>query len=80
MCYFKLALSAVTRKLADLRDKIIAKINKKFREFKSDFTTEINGQITNEVNEAIGARTTGIDCCSIATACQKFSKADDGAS
>ena len=38
-------MSAVTRKLADLRDKIIAKIDKKFSEFKSNFTTEINGQM-----------------------------------
>ena len=52
---FKLVMSAVNRKLADLKDKLLAKINEKFREFKC-VTTEINDQIKNEVNEAIGAK------------------------
>ena len=48
-------MPAVTRKMADLKDKILAKIDKKFREFKSDFITKIKDQIKNEVSEGIGA-------------------------
>lgn len=38
-------MPAVTRKTADLKDETLAKIVEKFREFKFDFTTEINDQI-----------------------------------
>ena len=48
-------MPAVTRKMADLKDEILVKIDKKFCEFKPDFITEIKGQIKNEVSEAIGA-------------------------
>ena len=48
-------MPAVTRKMADLKDEILAKIDEKFREFKCDFITEIKDQIKNEVSEAIGA-------------------------
>ena len=48
-------MPAVTRKMADLKDEILVKIDKKICEFKPDFITEIKGQIKNEVSEAIGA-------------------------
>ena len=48
-------MPAVTRKMAALKDEILAKIDEKFREFKSDFITEIKDQIKNEVSETIGA-------------------------
>ena len=48
-------MPAVTRKMADLKDGILLKIDKKFREFKYDSITEIKDQIKNEVTEAIGA-------------------------
>ena len=47
-------MPAVTRKMADLKDEILAKIDEKFREFKSDFVTKIKDQIENDVSEAIG--------------------------
>ena len=47
-------MPAVTRKLADLKNDILAKIDEKFREFKSDFINETKDQIKNEVSEAIG--------------------------
>ena len=47
-------MPAVTRKMADLENEIIAKIDEKFREFNSDFINEIKDQIKNEVSEAIG--------------------------
>ena len=40
-------MPAVTRKMADLKDDILAKIDEKFCEFKSDFITEIKDQIKN---------------------------------
>ena len=48
-------MPAVTRKTTDLKDKILAKTDEKFREFKCDFITDIKDQIKNEVNETIGA-------------------------
>ena len=48
-------MPAVTRKMDDLKVEILAKIDEQFREFKSDFITEIKDQIKNEVSEATGA-------------------------
>ena len=47
-------MPVVTRKIADLRNEILAKIDEKFREFKSNFINEIKDQIKNEVGKAIG--------------------------
>ena len=47
-------MPAVTRKMADLKNEILAKIDEKFLEFKSDFINEIKDQTKNEVSEAIG--------------------------
>ena len=47
-------MPAVTRKMADLKNEILPKINEKFCEFKSDFINEIKDQIKNEVSEANG--------------------------
>ena len=47
-------MPAATRKMTDLKNEILAKIDEKFREFKSDFINEIKDQIKNEVSEAIG--------------------------
>ena len=47
-------LPAVTRKMADLKNEILTKIDETFREFKSNFINEIKVQIKNEVSEAIG--------------------------
>ena len=49
----KLIMPAVTRKMVDLKNEILAKVDEKFREFKSDFINEIKDQIKNQVNEAI---------------------------
>ena len=46
-------MPAVTRKMDDLKNEILAKVDEKFREFKSDFINEIKDQIKNQVNEAI---------------------------
>ena len=56
LCYFKLVMPAVTRKMADLKNEILAKIDEKFLEFKSDFINEIKDQTKNEVSEAIGVK------------------------
>ena len=47
-------MPAVTRKMADLENEILAKTDEKFREFNSDFINEIKDQIKDEVSEAIG--------------------------
>ena len=39
--YVILSMTAVTRKMADLKNEILAKIDEKCREFKSDFMNEI---------------------------------------
>ena len=49
-------MPAVTRKMVDLKNAILAKIDEKFREFKSDFINEIKDQIKNEISEAIGVK------------------------
>ena len=46
-------MPAVTRKMVDLKNEILAKVDEKFREFKSDFINEVKDQIKNQVNEAI---------------------------
>ena len=51
-----LVMPALTRTMSDLKDEILAKIEEKFREFKSDFITEIKDQRKNEVSEAIGTK------------------------
>lgn len=45
-------MPAVTRKMTDLKNDILAKIEEKFREFKFDFINEVKNQIKNEVSEA----------------------------
>ena len=47
-------MPAATRKMTDLKNEILAKIDEKFREFKSDFINEIKDQIKNKVSEVIG--------------------------
>ena len=54
ICYFKLFMPAVTRKMVHLKNGILAKIDQKFREFKSDFINQIKDQIKNEISQAIG--------------------------
>ena len=44
---------AVTRKMADLKDEILSKINQKFNELKLEFLSELKDQIKKEVSEAI---------------------------
>ena len=47
-------MPAVTRKMANLKNEILAKIDEKFRGFKFDLINEIKGKIKNEVSESIG--------------------------
>ena len=47
-------MPAATRKMANLKNEILAKIYEKFREFKSDFINVNKDHIKNEVSEAIG--------------------------
>ena len=42
-------MPAATRKMTDLKNEILAKIDEKFREFKSDFINEIKDQIKTDV-------------------------------
>ena len=57
-------MPAVTRKMADLKDKILSKIDKKFNELKLEFSRELKDQIKkgvkcrNEELEQYGRR-----CC-----------------
>ena len=46
-------MPAVTRKMADLKDEILSKIDKKFNELKLEFLSELKDQIKREVSEAI---------------------------
>ena len=46
-------MPVVTRKMADLKKEMLAKIDEKFNEIKIDFLTEIKEQIKNEVAAAI---------------------------
>ena len=46
-------MPAVTRKMADLKDGIISKIDQKFNELKLEFLSELKDQIKKEVSEAI---------------------------
>ena len=46
-------MPVVTRKMRDLKEEILAKIDEKFNEIKIDFLTEIKEQIKNEVAAAI---------------------------
>ena len=46
-------MPVVTRKMTDLKEEILAKIDEKFNEIKIDFLTEIKEQIKNEVAAAI---------------------------
>lgn len=48
-------MPAVIRKMADLKDLVLRKINKKFRGFRSDFIINIKNQRKNENSEANGA-------------------------
>ena len=47
-------MPAVTRKMANLKNEILAKIDEKFRGFKSDLINKIKDKIKNEVSESIG--------------------------
>ena len=47
-------MPAVTRKMTDLKNEMLAKIDGRCHEFKSDFINEIKDQIINEVSEATG--------------------------
>ena len=44
---------AVGRKMADLKDKILSKIDQKFNKLKLEFLSELKDQIKKEVSEAI---------------------------
>ena len=46
-------MPVVTRKMTDLKEEILAKIDEKFNEIKIDFLTEIKEQIKNEIAAAI---------------------------
>ena len=46
-------MSAVTRKMAGLKDEILSKIDLKFNELKLEFLSELKYQIKKEVSEAI---------------------------
>ena len=46
-------MSAVTRKMADLKDEILSKIDQKFNELKLEFLSELKDQVKKEVSEAI---------------------------
>ena len=46
-------MPAVTRKMADLKDEILSKIDQKFNELKLEFLSELKDQIKKEVSEAI---------------------------
>ena len=46
-------MPAVTRKMADLKDEILSKIDQKFNELKLEFLSELKDQIKKEVFEAI---------------------------
>ena len=46
-------MPVVTRKMTDLKEEILAKIDEKFNELKNDFLTEIKEQIKNEITAAI---------------------------
>ena len=48
-------MPARTRKVADLRNVILANIYEQFIGLKSDFLFKIKNQIKNKVSEAIGA-------------------------
>ena len=47
-------MPAVTRKKANLKNEILAKIDEKFRGFKFDLINKIKDKIKNEVSESIG--------------------------
>ena len=44
---------AVGRKMADLKDKILSKIDQNFNKLKLEFLSELKDQIKKEVSEAI---------------------------
>ena len=46
-------MPAVTRKMADLKDEILSKIDQKFNKLKLEFLSELKDQIKKEVSEAI---------------------------
>ena len=45
-------MPAVTRKMVDLKDEILSKIDQKFNELKLEFLSELKDQIKKEVSEA----------------------------
>ena len=49
-------MPAVTRKMADLKDEILSKIDQKFKELKLEFL-KLKDQIKKEVSEAIKTET-----------------------
>ena len=46
-------MPAVTRKMADLKEKIFSKIDQKFNELKLKFLSELKDQIKKEIRESI---------------------------
>ena len=50
-------MPAVTRKMADLKDEILSKIDQKFNKLRLEFLSELNDQIKKEVSEAIKTET-----------------------
>ena len=46
-------MPAVTRKMTDLKDEILSKIDKKFNKLKLEFMSELKDQIKKEVSETI---------------------------
>ena len=46
-------MPAVTRKMADLKDEILSKIDQKFNKLKLEFLSKLKVQIKKEVSEAI---------------------------
>ena len=46
-------MPAVTRKMADLKDEILSKIDQKFNELKVEFLSELKDEVKKEVSGAI---------------------------
>ena len=46
-------MPAVTRKMADLENEILSKVDQKINELKLEFLSELKDQIKKEVSEAI---------------------------
>ena len=74
-------MPVATRKMTDLKEEILAKIDEKFNEIKIDFLLEIKEQIKNEVAAAINneikkREEIEIHIYNVPTTCQGISEAD----